>query len=718
MRRFTTVAIMTTVLLVGGCNRSTTAPAQKASALAGRAADCNVLLITLDTTRADRLGCYGWPRAATPALDALARKGVRFERAFAQVPITLPSHAVLLTGGYPAEIGVRDNGRESLPPDVPLLSGLFRERGYRTGAFLASSVLDKRYGLSRGFEVYDDKMVKTPANPLATQIPADMVCDRALTWLDGVKESPFFCWVHFYDPHTPYFPPDEYLKETGDPYDGEVAFMDANVGRLTAWLATNGLAEKTLVVAVADHGESLGEHGYEWHSLLLYDSIMRVPLIFSLPGRLPEGQVSDDTVRTVDIMPTMLDLLSWPTPEQVSGASFAAALAGESMPVRQSYGETEYPYNSFGWSNLRCLVDGNWKYIRAPEPELYDLSADRGELHNLAAAEPEVVDRMEADLAALEAEMTPRESTPVALDSESRRALESLGYVGGAVQPPIDSARLKNPRDMAAVEHDYRLAEGYLASGNIPEAARLIEAALARSPESYALIKLGGMAFARAGQLERGQHFLMRALEFDPNSADVLAELAVAVGMRGRLDRAVELCQRALRVDPAHDRAGEFLAWARDNLARRRAAMDSLGKRLQASPGAPSTSLSLAEMLLASGQPEDAVAVLRAALARSPQAPPVADALAWILATSWQSDLRDGAEALRLARLACNGASNANYYTTLAAAYAEAGQFGEATAAGQKALQLAQAAGDQPAVTRIKSHLKLYEAAQPYHELP
>ena len=353
-------------LTVGGCQRADDVSDERPGSVPGRAVGCNVLLITMDTTRADRLGCYGWKRAWTPALDALARRGVRFEKAFAQVPITLPSHTVLLTGTYPPENGVRDNGRDALGSELPTLAEIFRQHGYRTGAFVAAAVLDSRYGLSRGFEVYNDTMAQIKTSPRRSQIPADLVCDRALAWLQQVEAEPFLCWVHFFDPHTPHQPPREYRVKTGDDYDGEIAFMDANVGRIVAWLTSKRLLSRTLIVAVADHGESLGEHGYKWHSLLVYDSIMRVPLLFSLPGRLPENTTCRGTARIVDIMPTVLELMGWPVSPEVTGASLVAALDGQTGPTRISYGETDYPYNSFGWSKLRCLVDGRWKYIRGP----------------------------------------------------------------------------------------------------------------------------------------------------------------------------------------------------------------------------------------------------------------------------------------------------------------------------------------------------------------
>ncbi|MHC4698055.1 MAG: sulfatase, partial [Planctomycetota bacterium] len=269
---------------VGALHRS---GLRSAALTVGPAAGSNVLLITLDTTRADRLGCYGYDAAGTPTMDALAQSGVRFEQAFCQVPLTLPSHASLLTGLCPPSIGVRINGATRLGSDVPTLADVFRQHGYRTGAFIAAPVLGSAFGLGRGFDLYDEDMRDAvDADGLNVERRADSVCDAALAWL---KESPaeaFFAWVHFFDPHAPYEPPADLAQRFADAYDGEIAFVDSQVRRLVEWLDGAGLSDRTMIVLVGDHGEGLSEHGEGEHGFFVYDATMQVPLILSLPARL------------------------------------------------------------------------------------------------------------------------------------------------------------------------------------------------------------------------------------------------------------------------------------------------------------------------------------------------------------------------------------------------------------------------------------------------
>ncbi len=677
--------------------------------LRGAAGDCNLLLITLDTTRADRLGCYGRPQAATPALDGLAQAGVRFTQAFTQVPVTLPAHTVLLTGTYPPENGVRNNSRYALRTDLPTLAEIFRQHGYQTGAFIGSQILDRRYGLDRGFEVYEDRM------PLYDR-PANQVCDDALAWLSRVRDRPFFAWVHFYDPHTPYVPPPDFLRRTGEAYQGEIAFMDFHIGRLLDWLRSHDLSSKTLVIAVADHGESLGEHGFLWHSLLLYDSIMRVPLIVSLPGRLPQAASRDAVVGLVDILPTILDLMGWSIPAEVSGQSFLAALAGQATPPRQSYGETDYGYEDYGWAKLRCLIEQRWKYIRAPEIELYDLVADPGELHNLAAEYPEEVARLEADLAACEQAMTRRESVAVKLDTQAIQVLRSLGYAGGPTPTSLATERLKNPKDMVEVCHKHREAEALLGAGRPMEALELIEPAATRSPESFVLVELLGKTYAALELFDLAQLALQDALAIQPKSADTWLALAQVLQSRRAFGRAIRACQQALAVDPAHSLAPALATELSQAGRRQTARLAELRQQLETTPGRAELRLDLVGELLAAKQTAEAIRVLQDGLARDPGSADLAARLAWILATTPDDQLRNGGEALRWAQVACGDKSGASPSALdgLAAAQAETGDFEAALQTAERALQLAKESGNRRLTIMIARHLTHYRAKTPW----
>jgi len=710
---------MLVLLGPAGCTDSSEKSAR--DSLRGAAAGCNVLLITLDTTRADRLGCYGWKQAVTPALDATARAGARFEHAYAQVSLTFPSHVVLMTGMRPPETGVRLNGAQKLGPQPPTLAGIFGQKGYRTAAFVASAILDTCYGLDRGFDVYDDQ-TGVSGQEERPQRPAGEVCDAAIAWLNANADAPFLAWVHFYDPHVPYTAPEEFVKKTSNPYDAEVAYMDAHVGRLLTWLDQHELRKKTLLVVVGDHGESLGEHGYAWHELLLYDSILRVPLLMSLPGTLRQGVTVGETVRLTDVLPTILKLQGWQIPEEVSGVSLVAALAGRSLPQLPVYSETDYPYDGFGWAKLRGLREGSWKYIHAPVPELYDVSVDPGELRNLAAADPERARWMEADLAQMEAEMTKLEGGQLVLSAEESRSLRSLGYVTGgspAQETAAEPIQRKNPVEMADAHHAYRKAELYV-NAKTPEhslqAVEILEPLVQRSPESFAILVMLTRAYAGAGMLDESLGTLLTALPLHPERADLQCMLARVLLRRGAVGKAVEACEQSLKLNSGYAEAAQLLPQLQLALERQQAQITQWREALQAAPADAGTCLLLGYTLVHTGQFVEGIRVLKQGHAHNPEDANLANTLAWHLATAPDDELRDASEALRLARVACQGAggSSASALDTLAAALAEAGQFDEAIETARRAMELAEHAGENKLREIIARRLRLYEAGKPY----
>ena len=604
---------------------------------------------------------------------------------------------------------------------MPTLATLFREHGYRTGAFVASAVLHRRYGLDRGFEVYDDE-IRDNAGRMRSQRPGNVVCDRALEWLEEVKDEPFMAWVHFYDPHTPYEAPSAFTKRMGNPYDAEVAFMDANIRRLLDWLKANDLLNKTLIVAVADHGESLGEHGYEWHSLLVYDSIMHVPLIFCLPDQIPRGRTCVEPTELVADVPTIVDLMGWRIPESVSGVSLAAVLRGRESPSCICYGESDYPFTSFGWSKLRCMIGERWKYIQGPVIELYDRTTDPGELTNLADTHPEVVEQMEAALVDREEEMVLREAAVAQMDAAAMQALKSLGYVGNS-QPLVDSANaknLKNPKDMVHILVNYRMAEAMLGGGRIKEAIALLEPSVVESPESFVVVETLGKAYTMAGRLEEGRRTLLEALALCPDSAaaDTYEALAKTLAAQGRFEKAIEACERVLEIEPSHKRAGPLLEKFRAAWEARRKALATRRERWKANPDSVEHCLRLANPLYLGSEEKEAIIVLREGLSHNPDSASLANSLAWILATSWNDDVCDGVEAVKWAKIACRGTQekDLNFLDTLAAAYAEAGRFDDAVAAAERAVDLAKQNGETDRAAGIAARLRLYENWQPYHE--
>ena len=377
-----------------------------------RVQDLNVLFLTLDTTRADKLGCYGEPQRVTPNLDRLAAEGVRFDQVMAPVPLTLPAHATIFTSVIPPAHGVRDNGGYTLDTRHPTLATVLRQRGgWATAAFVAAFVLDSKWGLDQGFDTYVDDFDLSKYRSVSlgdVSRTAGDVVDQALPWLDRHATERFFAWLHFYDPHSPYEAPEPYrTRFVQRPYLGEVAYMDAQIGRVLTWLDERGLSDRTIVVALGDHGESLNEHGEGTHGLFVYDATLRVPLIIRSPYDRLRGRTVESVVRSEDVMPTVLDLVRVDSPRGIHGQSLAPLMGGDVADLNlDGYAETLYPRFHYGWSELRALRAGRFKYIEAPRPELYDIAQDPLETKNLYGERRALADRMAAQLRSLEASVT------------------------------------------------------------------------------------------------------------------------------------------------------------------------------------------------------------------------------------------------------------------------------------------------------------------------
>src|SRR5713226_5933067 len=362
----------------------------------------NVVVITIDTLRADHLGCYGYKQIRTPNIDALAADGVRFERAYTAVPVTLPSHTVIFTGTYPMLSGMHDFAANKLNPTQPTLASVLKEHGYATAAVIGSAVLDSRFGLNRGFDFYYDHFDFNrlqESNLEEMERPGNLVADVALDWLAKNRTNKFFLWMHLYDPHYPYRPPAPYSEQYKDrPYDGEIAFADAQVGRLIAFLKANGLYRNTVIVLAGDHGESLGEHGEKTHGFFIYNATLHVPMIIRLPGNSSPRVVSD-LASLADLMPTILTALKVDPPSQVQGVNLLPLTAAKKTEESRSlYAETFLPRLHFNWSELRSVETEKYHFIDAPKPELYDLSRDPGETQNLYAEKKDVAEELRARL--------------------------------------------------------------------------------------------------------------------------------------------------------------------------------------------------------------------------------------------------------------------------------------------------------------------------------
>lgn len=436
-------------LVLAACSPPAADPPVDATPVPAR----RIVLVTLDTTRADHIGAYGDARAATPTLDRLAAEGVLFEAALASAPVTLPSHSSILTGVYPTSHGVRDNGVFSLTPAARLVSEVFRERGWRTAAFVGSFVLAPRYGLDQGFELYSEAPLTEDGLMVSVERGADAVIDDTIEWLESIApDEPFFVWVHFYDPHAPYDPPEPWASRAPSPYDGEIAFCDAQLDRLLRFLERRDMDDDLLVAVTADHGESLGEHREDSHAIFIYDATIRVPLILSgAPVAASAGLRVRETVPNTALAPTLLTLAGIGS-DALPDVTLSPLLAANGSPPRtfddSLYIESYPPYYTFRWRALRGLHAGDAVLIDGSQPELYDTESDPGELHDLAPEAPERVAALRRQLEAVIAANPPlgwvaeQEPSP-----QDRRLLASLGYTSSpAGGDPLD-ASLPDPRE-------------------------------------------------------------------------------------------------------------------------------------------------------------------------------------------------------------------------------------------------------------------------------
>jgi len=543
----------------------------------------NILLITVDTLRADHLGCYGDTSIRTPAIDGLAARGILFARAFAHTPSTLPSHTNILLGLTPNEHGVHDNSNFIVREDFLTLAEWLKGQGYATGAFVGAFPLDSRFGLTQGFDVYDDNYgSQGPTDMTFVERKADVVVDTALEWLRD-RSGPWFLWVHCFDPHQPYEPPEPFKSQYPNrPYDGEIAFVDSALGRLFAFFKDGGLEGQTAVIFTADHGESLGEHGESTHGYFAYNATLHVPLILAVPGAKP-GRV-EANVCHVDIFPTVCGLLNEKEPRGLQGRSLLPLVQGKSLAARPVYFEALTAYYNRGWAPLRGYVQGREKYMDSPIPEVYDLEKDFAELDNIAG---------KTDLAKIKktfAELVRSESSPLAdkagqnMDRSTAEKLRSLGYLASPQTPtkktftPQDDLKTLYPyhnkwtkataayhagraeegiallKEIIAERKDFNLAYTYLANfyqeqKRPGDAEAILREAYAYNPESFRIMTALGIIMIDNGRFDEAIGLLEKSLgiiDFDPETWNYLG---VAYWNKGLYDEALKAYDQALSLD-------------------------------------------------------------------------------------------------------------------------------------------------------------------------
>lgn len=632
-RALTGLAIAGIALAWSGCSeeppKAPAAPSAESPTRATMPDRPNLVLITMDTTRADHLGCYGDAKAQTPRLDALARAGVVFDDAVAVAPITLPAHASILTGQYPPRDGVRDNDDFRLAASETTLAEHLVSLGYRAEASVGSVVVGPETGLDQGFEAYygvpPDTTAKlmgdpgsiTPREP--ARRPADAVAKDAVRAIDAMKGRPFFLWVHFYDPHRPYLAPPEIRERfPDDPYDGEIAFMDSGIGRVLDALRQDGLDDTTVVVAVADHGEGLGEHGEATHELFVYDATLRIPLIVRAPAKLRPGTRFPGLVSQVDLVPTLLDLMGLPPLKTAQGRSVAAALGGASLPPREPvYAESLYAERAYGWAPLFALRSDSEKFIDAPEPELYDLKSDPGERTNLAPDRTSEVAAWRKRLRAAMLAIGTAPAAPAADDAERREKLQSLGYLSAGA-PGLARKDRPDPKRMAPL-HEQIMSAIYLKEqGRLDEAERLLVAVLAKDPHNPAAeLYLGSIRFIKSRGAE-GVDRLRAAAADAPGSWINQWNLGNALLHAGRFDEAVRALDAATRIKPQDPQSFYALGNALGRAGREREAVTAYRRARALGMSSPEFEASFGVALLQSGDAPGAERALRAAVAGDP----------------------------------------------------------------------------------------------------
>jgi arylsulfatase A-like enzyme len=625
---------MAFVILAAGCTKS---PPSRP----------NILLVTLDTTRADRLGAYGYDQASTPAFDSVASEGVLFERAWSVTPLTTPAHASMMTGLLPPAHGVRNNGRFRLSADATTLAEVLEGAGWSNGAFVAAFPVSRSFGMDQGFQTFDDDLGVDDRGENRSERPCDEVLARALPWLDGRMadpSTPFFAWVHFYDAHDPYAPPSPLAERfRGREYDGEVAFADQCLATLLGALQTGGVAGRTVVAVVGDHGEALGEHGEPTHGLFVYEEVIRVPMVLRAPWVLPKGERRRDLASVIDVAPTLAALAGLPGKIQGHGRDlFAEIPAGASPsdtrelgPGRALYAESFFGQEEFAWAPLVTVRRGDAKWIAAPRPERYDLSSDPGESANLHGIDPERDAGMESLLAEVAgwASTETISAVPGAMDDEMLERLQSLGYIGGGAGSVSTGSALvgRDPKDAIEDYRAYRRGTDLLVAGSGGGALDIFEGLVARDPDNPEFRLRLGMAYAAAGNLAEAEREYRELVARYPDFYLGNRRLSSVLEAQGRWQESLDLWLALRERGVAYVGTANRVARAWLALGRPDRALREVESALEAEGRTADLLLLAGKSLEGMGLPDEALSRYREALEAFPGHPGALDAAARLL---------------------------------------------------------------------------------------
>jgi choline-sulfatase len=622
------------LLLCGALAACRQAPlAERLAAAVGKP---NLLLVTLDTTRADHISSYGYSLPLTPNLDRLAHDGARFRSCTTPSAFTQAAHASILTGTYPAYHGVRINGQAALASVHRTLAEVLADAGYATAGFVGAFVLDGRWGLDQGFAHYDDRLELGAGEQIdlaSIQRPANEVVDAALAWLAEPRSGPFFAWVHLYDAHAPYAPPEPYASRYGGRglaglYDGEIAFADEQVGRLLAWLGEHGLAENTVVAVIGDHGEALGSHGELTHGYFLYDYATQVPLVVHVPRGLAKGIEVAAPVRSIDLFPTLLELAGQPVPPAVQGRSLVPLLEGraDQPPREAAYSESMAPFLQYGWSPMFSLRHDRYLYVDAPQPELYDVAADPEATVNLIDRDRPRARAMRSELERLHAAAgaSAPQVEEANLDSETLAKLAALGYVASsaaASRGGLADPALADPKQKLPIYSEVSLAGDLVNRSEWAAAAQHLEAVLAQDPGVEQAKLLLATCYVKTQRVDEAHRLLDAILSADPDNVQALVAMASLLAKLGRHEEMAAVAKRALAVDERNTQAYLLLGDAAMERGDAHAALPYLRRAVEIQPKLLRNRQNLAACLIRLEEFAEAESILRAVLAEHPRFP-------------------------------------------------------------------------------------------------
>ncbi len=683
----------------------------------------HILLISIDTCRADYLSCYGYHRKSTPNIDQIAKEGILFTNTITPVPITLPAHSSMLTGTIPPYHGVRNNNFYQLSQSNVTLAEILKKRGFTTAAVVSSFTIDSQFGLDQGFDYYNDDFDENLKSVGIGERRAEETTRYALKWLEENCRKTFFLFLHYFDPHVKYDPPEPFRpkdseNESSSLYAGEISYVDHCIGQVVKKLKDLGVYDSTLIIVTSDHGEMLGDHGEETHGYFIYQSSIKVPLIFKLPEETKSKRVKE-LVGLTDIVPTVCGLLGIKPPPQVQGIDLGQYFGEENTSTNQRhiYCESLFP-TIFNANSLLGVVTDRWKYIQTTRPELYDLTKDPRESNNLVAIQPHQVRILQDKLKEILEKQVRRDNfdSKLDLDSASIKRLQSLGYISGV---PIDEnagfdQSKDDPKDLVDFYNRCTALPNLVNQERYSEGKDLCKQLLAQRPDALMPLLTMGVICVKQGNFSEAIPVLHKASEIQPENTYALNYLGIALGLDKKLDEAANYLRKALQVRPDYAEAHYNLAGILREQKAFEEAIDHYRKALKINPNNAKAHYHLGLTMIMAGQLDGPLEHFREAVRLEPNDWEALNGLARVLATHPDPKLRDAEQAIILSQRAVELTMQQEIIplNTLAAAYASAGQLDKAVIAAQKALDLASKAQDENAFVQIQEQLEIYKQAK------